>query len=210
MPSPPPVFYSVPPDYHPEFGYLSPGPQRRRILRTAAIAAAFGAAAGALTLLAVMPRGAAEPAAVKNAAAAAAAVTGGTAAVARLAPAAATQGLATARPDAAGKPCADETWPYRAADCGAATQAKSADLRVLRPEEPAQSAPAQVLPEPAASAIAADAKAVETKAPPPKKARRHVRRPRAPAEPDARSAYASPYGARYAQPRREWGGGWDW
>jgi hypothetical protein len=221
MPSPR-VFHPAAPEYHPEFGYFCPSPQLRRVLRVGVISAAVGAGAGALALLIVMPRGNSEAAHTENAPAAVAAA-GQPAAAPELPapassppatvtrPASSSVGLAqpTAKVDA--RPCTEQTWPYMASHCLAGAERKPEDLRVLRPEEPAQSAPAKVLPAKPRETAAAKSE-TEAKVPPKKKERAAHRsrdkRTRPPAEFDPRSTYATPYGTRYALPRRDWG--WSW
>jgi hypothetical protein len=76
---------------------------------------------------------------------------------------------------------------------------------VLRPEQPAQSAPAQVMPAKTPEITAATP--AETKAPAKKKprtVRRNRNRSRSPVEFDARDAYATQYRPRYEDPRRDW------
>ncbi len=220
MPSPR-VFHPGAPEYHPEFGYFCPGPQLRRVLRVAVISATVGAGAGALVLLTIMPRGNSEAARTQNVPAAVAAagqpsalqspasVSSPPATVAR--PASNSAGLAPPTASMDAKPCTEQTWPYMASHCLAGADRKPQEMRVLRPEEPVQSAPAKVMPAKPSETIAATPE-TEAKAPPKKKVRaahrRRNKRTRPPTELDPRSAYATPYEMRYALPRRDWG--WSW
>jgi hypothetical protein len=119
--------------------------------------------------------------------------------------------------------CEGQTWPYLEDDCLAGGSAKK-DVRVLRPEQPSQSAQPIVIAAPTgketakALAEAAVAKsAVEAKeAIRKEKHRRHTKRARPVVEPEAYEAYARPYRGRYERyehydrRRGDWGGGWGW
>jgi hypothetical protein len=202
MPAPR-VTHPAAPEFHPEFGYLCPTPQFRRVLRVAAISAGVGACAAALAFFAFTPRAESDIAPLQNA------LTATEAPEASMASAPAAWGVGLAQPawGIASKPCMQQAWPYIAKNClsGAAEEGTSAPLRVLRPEQPAQSAPAQVMPAKTPEITAATP--AETKAPAKKKprtARRNRNRSRSPVEFDARDAYATQYRPRYEDPRRDW------
>ena len=191
-------------EFHPEFGYLCPGPQLRRMVRVALISTALGATVGAAGVLALMPRG--EPSLMRAETALAAVAADESVA----APAVTAGGEEIVQPPSAvgAKPCTAQTWPYLDSNCLSGFERKWQDLRVLRPEEPAQSAPAQVMPvttpEMGATKSMADPK-VPSKKKEKTAERRRNKRSKPFAEPDARSAYATPYERRYEQPRRDWG-----
>jgi hypothetical protein len=219
-------FRSAPPEFHPEFGYFWPAAQTRRIARIGLAATACGALFGAIAVLAMTPHP--DPDAVRIESAltvtplespAPTVASNPTPVVA----AAATPTIAAPEPAVPAKPCKEQTWPYLDGKCTNGTPIKQDQVRVLRPEAPAQSAPALVVPA-TPSDVTAAAQLPETPAAKSKKAqkvaqsRQRKRRgydDMAEADPrsrygDPRSAYAAPSGGRYEQPpaRRDWGWGW--
>lgn len=215
-----------PPEFHPEFGYIWPAAQTRRLVRVGLMSTAFGVLFGVIAVLAMSPRpdpdlaraatalsvvAVDEPTTVRAATSATAAL----AAPVETAPSPIAAALPTQPPAAAAKSCKEQTWPYLEGKCLNSTARKRQPLRVLKPEAPAQSAPAQVVPA-STPEITAAAKIEE----PPKaakkrektaKTRRQRERSRELADRergpygDPRSAYAGPYDSRYETPRRGWG-----
>lgn len=209
----------APPEFHPEFGYFWPAPQFRRVLRVALISTACGAAVGALAVFAgLSARGGGDRTSAAGAPASLATV-GRADSSAEHAPAhSAEVAPAATRENEASGGCRGQTWPYLAGDCLAKSESlkpMGKDVRVLRPDQPAQSAPAMVIAAPSGKeALKAEAEATAAKTAAAareevKKERRHrhVRRARRPAEPENYEAYAMPYRGRY-EPRRDWG--WQW
>jgi hypothetical protein len=114
--------------------------------------------------------------------------------------------------------CREQTWPYLHDKCLAGSDPASAarDVRVLRPEQPAQSAPAMIIEAPSGrEAVKAEADAAVAKntakakeAAQKENRRRHARRVRQPANSDSYEADAAPYRERYEPRRSDWGWGW--
>jgi hypothetical protein len=225
MPSPQ-VFPPEPPEFHPEFGYFWPAAQTRRLVSVGLLSTVFGLLFGAIAVVAMTPRADPGPGPAETALCAAsvdepvtvgvatsASVTSATAvdpAIAPISAAAPTQSTATAT-----KSCREQIWPYLDGNCLNNTARKRPPARVLKPEAPAQSAPAQVVPVPTPEITAAARAAESSKASRKREKMARMRqreRDRGIAErergryADPRSAYASPYVSRSEMPRR----GWDW
>jgi hypothetical protein len=224
MPSPN-DFRSAPPEFHPEFGYFWPAAHTRRIVRIGLASTAFGALFGAIAVLAMTPRP--DPDLARAETASAAAPVEGrvdvAASTAASNPTVEMPAPAAAQPSAAPvKTCKEQTWPYLDGKCLNGAPRKRQQVRVLRPEEPAQSATAQIVPA-MPSDVTAAAQMPETPMAAPKKrqkttqTRQRKRRDIDEAAEmdlrnryaDPRSAYAAPYGTRYQPPpRRDFGWGW--
>jgi hypothetical protein len=231
---PPHVTPPAPPELHPEFGYFWPAAHTRRLMRVGLMATAFGGLFGAIAVLAMSPRpdpdlthaatalsavSVDEPAAVA-AVPSAAPVVPGVATAAPAAPVGTVMPPVTAvpvtavlakEPTAAAKSCKEQTWPYLEGTCLNNTTRKRQPARVLKPETPAQSAPAQVVqaPEITASAKTQEpSKASRQREKTAKARQRERKRDREFADRersryvDPRSAYASPY---VYEARRGWG-----
>jgi hypothetical protein len=215
-------FRSEPPEFHPEFGYFWPAAHTRRVVRLGIATTAFGALFGAIAVLAMTPRPDPDLMRAETALMAAPAdnpatteASAPTAVAAAPMPAeAAPQPVAA--PPAPAKPCNEQTWPYLDSKCLNGTPPKRPHVRIFRPEAPAQSAPAQVVPA-APSQTTAAAHTPEPPVATPKKrqkaAQTRERRRRdggAMVEVDPRARYADPRSA-YATPydrqpsRRDWG-----
>lgn len=168
------------PDFHPEFGFMCPSSHFRRVVRVAIVSIAFGATAGAIAVFALAPR--ADLARDK----AFSIIFADEAAAANGAPAA-TTGQASS-PSAAG-----------------------ADRVPVTSHQPAQGNRAT---NPATNAENANAADSEVPKASPKKRKKKVvqhrppRRDREVADTRDPGAFATPYGYRFEQPRRD--GGWDW
>jgi hypothetical protein len=232
--------------FHPEFGYICPSPQARRMLRLAILCGVCGAIAGAAGVFVGISNWHGKQ--TERAAAAAAAVpvvastedadskiaTDGTATTgAKFATGThgttdanlATVGRATAatKPlapsSSAGKPCSEQPWPYLESKClsRAAGQRDSAKkVRVLRPDEPAKSAPAVVMEQPAAKDVVKGEREAPDKSKGVQSTRRqrsarhhHVRHARSQYR-DADDAYETRYLYVRPYPRRYEPPGWDW
>jgi hypothetical protein len=203
----------VPPEFHPEFGYIWPAVHTRRMVRIGLMSAAFGVLCGAIAVLATTPR--TDSDAERTATVLAAVSPDEPAAVGAATSVAPVASVEMATPPVvAAKGCNDQTWPYLESGCLNSAARKRQPARVLKPEAPAQSAPAQVVPASgpeitAAAKIDAPSKAAK-KREKTAKTRRQGRdrevadRERGPYA-DPRSAYASPYASRYDTPRRGWG-----
>jgi hypothetical protein len=252
----PPVLPPVQPEFHPEFGYFWPAAHTRRMVRIGLLSTAFGAMVGAIVAIAMTHRGDADAdadavqsvlavqaprtvgaAPAATAAAAVTAVTPTVAAQSAVSPspveaAPKTAGGATS-PAAHANSCNEQTWPYLDSKCIKNSTRKRQQVRVLKPETPAQSAPAETALSATPESSAGTAAAVKSQEPPKvsnkrekKIARsRERRRDRDFADTDrsrtfrererddtergryvdSRSAYESPYERRY-----EVRGGWGW
>jgi hypothetical protein len=225
--STPPFGQENPPQFHSEFGYLCPTPQLRRMFRVAFLCSAIGGIVGAITVWVVMSAG--DPDHSR-----AATLTDTTAAVATTGQGhrldvAATPAKDDAVTDKAATDCQEQAWPYRSVKCGAQsdeagttgktdpTDTTRRAVRVLRPDQLKQSAPAIVLAAPTskeaaqdtAQAAASAKEKKESKAKAHKRPKRQHQRARSRDEPDER-AYDIPYRRPY-QARRwndDWGWGW--
>jgi hypothetical protein len=218
---PPQVFPPVPPELHPEFGYIWPAAHTRRMVRVGLMSTAFGLLFGAIAVLAMSPRADPDPARAATALSAVpadepATVGATTSAVPAIPVETAMPSVTAALPKqptaTAGKSCKEQTWPYLEGKCLNNATRKRQPVRVLKPEAPAQSAPAQVVP-----ASVPEITAVAKTQKPPKAAKKREKtaktrqRDREAVDTDRgrfadpRSAYASPYGSRYETPRRAWG-----
>jgi hypothetical protein len=222
-------FRSQPPEFHPEFGYFWPAAHTRRIVRIGLASMAFGVVFGGIAVLAMTPRP--DPDLMRAETALLAAPADNPVAVEAPAPTPVAAGLIPgaeapqplAASAAPAKPCNEQTWPYLDSKCLNGTPPKRQHVRIFRPEAPAQSAPAQVVPA-APSEVTAAAHVPEPPVATAKKrqkaAQTRERRRRdsgevAEVDPraryaDPRNAYASPYERydRYQPPRRD--GGWGW
>ena len=214
---PPQVLPPTPPEFHPEFGYIWPAAHTRRVVRVGLMSTAFGLLFGAIAVLAMTPR--ADPDVGRAATALSAvpvdepATVGAATSAAPVAPVeTATPTVAAKQP--AAKSCKEQTWPYLEGKCLNNTTRKRQPVRVLKPETPAQSAPAQVVPasEPeitAAGKTQEPPKAAKKREKTAKTRQRERDREFADRErgryADPRSAYASPYVSRYEMAPRGWG-----
>ena len=217
----PPVSPTPPPEFHPEFGYIWPAAHVRRLVRIGLLSTAFGALFGGITVLAMTPRANLDVAPAATALSAVAidepATVGAvTSAVPVAAVGTPVPTLAARQPTGAtARSCKEQTWPYLEGKClSSSTTRKRQPARVLKPEAPAQSAPALVVSD-SAPEITAAAKTEEplkaaNKREKKAKARQRERDREAADRQrgryaDPRNAYASPYGSRYETPRRGWG-----
>jgi hypothetical protein len=214
---PPQVLPATPPEFHPEFGYIWPAAHTRRLVRVGLMSTAFGLLFGAIAVLAMTSR--ADPDGGRAATALSAvaveepATVGATTSAAPVAPVeTATPILAAKQPTAV--TCKEQTWPYLEGKCLSNTTRKRQPVRVLKPETPAQSGPAQVVPawEPeitAAGKTQEPSKATKKREKTAKTRQRERDREFRDRErgryADPRSAYASPYGSRYEMAPRGWG-----
>jgi hypothetical protein len=159
----------LPTEFHPEFGYLVPSPQLRRVMLVALVAALGGALFGGAGVLALNAR---QDRAV--------AVDVPAVATAQIADAAMQPGAGFApvadivEPVAASaKPCAEQTWPYLDRKCVTGITSRFRHVRMLPPEMRSRA-------EPVKSADAANERATppEPEATPTKKRKSASRRTR--------------------------------
>ena len=213
------------PALHPEFGYLWPTPQFRRIMRVALWASVLGATFGAVGVFAFGSRQEPEKATVEKArvepvlAINQIDVAAAEPARAPLSTIDTTSSIVgtTSPPQAeAAKPCAEQAWPYLDKKCFTSTSRKRRHVRVIVQNAPA---PVEAAPAPVANAAADRAKAAPS-AEPPKVRKTAQKSPQSPRkrsqererdreEADAQNAYATRTPSRsrreYSyEPRREY------
>jgi hypothetical protein len=188
------------PALHPEFGYLWPTPQFRRIMRVALWASVLGATFGAVGVFAFSSRQEPEKARVESALAInqidVAAAESARASLSTVDPTSSAVGT-TSPPQAEGaKPCAEQAWPSLDKKCFTSTSRKRRHVRVIVQNTPA---PVETAPAPVAEAAADTAKAASSAEPPkvrkttqksPRKRSRERERDRE-EEAEAQSAYAT-------------------
>ena len=222
MPSPQ-VLPPAPPEFHPEFGYLWPAAHTRRVVRVGLMSTAFGVLFGAIAVLAMSPR--ADPD-VARAATALSAVpvdepaTVGPRHLPRLRPLSKRRRrpwlphCRSNRPPQPPNRAKSRLGLISRASASTTRRRKRQPARILKPEAPAQSAPAQVVPAStpeitAAAKTEAPPKAAKKREKTAKTRQRERDREFADRErgryADPRAAYASPYGSRYEAPPRRWG-----
>jgi len=237
------------PEFHPEFGYLWPAANTRRMMRIGLFATAFGAMVGAIAAIGMTHRPDPDAQRAQTALAVetpptvgAAPATTAAAAVTAVPPTITTAPNAAAVPPPRGTAaasCKEQTWPYLDGKCIKNSTRKRQQVRVLKPETPAPSTPAE-----AATTTAPETTAVVKPEEPPKASKKREKktaetrqrrrdRDREYADTDrsrayndrgrgdfergryvddSRSAYAGPYERRYEpyERRYETRGGWGW
>jgi hypothetical protein len=235
------------PEFHPEFGYLWPAAHTRRMMRIGLLATAFGAMVGAIAAIGMTHRPDPDAQRAQTALAvetpstvgAAPATTAAAAVKAVTPPITTAPNAAAVAPPPAATSCKEQTWPYLDGKCIKNSTRKRQQVRVLKPETPAQSAPAEaagtttpettavVKPEePSKASKKREKKTAETRQrrrdrdreyADTDRSRTYSDRGRVDFErdryvDDTRSAYAGPYERRYEpyQRRYETRGGWGW
>jgi hypothetical protein len=213
MPSPlalPPT----PPEFHPEFGYILPAAHNRRLMRIALTSTAAGALFGIVVALVMTSRTDPDVAPIATALSVAPApaqepVIAGPAS----APAKPVRAAATEAPVVT-KSCTEQTWPYLDSKCLNNETQKPQPARILKPEAPAQSAPARFVQPPEAEITTAAKSEAKPKA---KKREKTSQRRRDPDREfaatdrggryvDSGNPYATPYPPRYEAR----GPAWSW
>jgi hypothetical protein len=128
---------SFPMEFHPEFGFLAPSPQVRRVIRTAAIAALIGAVFGGAGVFALGARseragGPAEPGLAVAQTAEDISTVGGPLVLAS---------HNASEPVVSAKPCKEQTWPYLDRKCLTGIVTRWRHVRVLPPDARAEAGP---------------------------------------------------------------------
>jgi len=128
-----------PTEFHPEFGFLAPSPQLRRLMRIALVAGVVGATLGGAAVLAVGRQSdVAEPGARVEPT-----LTVAQTSQDEIAPGSefTLASNPVPEPAAAAKPCNEQTWPYLDRKCLTGITTRWRHVRVLPPDERAQAQP---------------------------------------------------------------------
>jgi hypothetical protein len=213
MPSPL-ALLPTPPEFHPEFGYIWPAAHNRRLMRIALTSTAAGALFGIIVALVMTSRADPDVAHTATALSVAPAPAQEPAIVGPAAVPMEPIRAAAAESPVVTKSCSEQTWPYLDSKCLNNEMRKPQPARILKPEAPAQSAPAQVVQPPEAeitTAAKAEAKPKAKKRE--KTSKRRGGRDREFAATDrggryvdSGNAYATPYPPRYEAR----GPAWSW